>query len=118
MVISPSSLLALALLGIILMGLAAWLFLRPRRTAFPAEDRTLPLQSLLAEAQKLVRTLDHAPHSAGYERLRALLREMQRRLRQLPPEAEQRFERRAMRVLEDAARIGVTLSPEETLQQT
>ncbi len=100
------------------MALAIGLFLRSRRSSFQAEEQALPLQSVLNEAQKLVRNLSHAPHSAGYERLRALLREMQRRLRQLPPEAGQRFERRAMRVMEDAARIGVTLSPEEALQQS
>jgi hypothetical protein len=73
-------------------------FRRPRR------DRELSrLETGIAEA-------------ISFEKIRSQLREVQLRLHALPPEILSRYENRVMKVLHEAARLGITVTPEKTLQ--
>jgi hypothetical protein len=75
------------------------------------------LESLMSEAQRQLRALSQSPKSLGYDQVRILLRDVQKLLSQVSNEVRKRHEPRAMRLLQDAARLGITLSPEEALQR-
>jgi hypothetical protein len=106
----PYYLLALSLIG----GL---LFLTVMKFRRPGRDREAArLEVVLTEANRQIKALQNNPKSVGFERVRSLLREVQSRLHSLPPELSGRYETRVMRVLQDAARVGITVSPEQTLQ--
>lgn len=82
-----------------------------------ARDReTVRFELVLAESARLLKALQNNPKSIGYDRVRSLLREVQMRLHELPPEVMSRYENRVMKVLQEAARLGITVSPESTLQ--
>lgn len=78
------------------------------------DRESIRLESLIAEAYRQLRALGHSPKPLGFEQTRHLLREVQSTVSRLSNEqTRKRLEARAMRLLEEGAKYGITVSPEE-----
>jgi len=97
-----------SLFGLLCLGI---LRNRRRKTAV-ISPKARPLDAVFSEAFRLIR-LQANQHKAGHsESIKVLLSEIQERIGGLPPTLQPRYEKRMMKALEEAARIGITLSPE------
>jgi hypothetical protein len=74
------------------------------------------LELVMSEVYRQIKSLQSNPKSIGFERVRSLLQEVQIRLYSLPPELTARYENRVMKILHEAARLGITSTPENALK--
>jgi hypothetical protein len=112
---SISSSLPLFIFGGLALIAAILLAIRSARHRQP-QSTVLSLEALFSETHRQIRLQATTPKGLGHERLRLMLREVQGRMRGLSPEMQQRFEKRAMKILAEAARQGITLSPDGSFQ--
>jgi hypothetical protein len=112
---SISNSLPLFLFGGLAIVAGFLLAIRSARHRQP-QSAALPMEALLSETHRQIRLQATTPKGLGQDRLRLMLREVQSRMRGLPPKMQQRFEKRVMKVLTEAARMGITLSPDGSFQ--
>ena len=70
------------------------------------------MEALISDIIRNLRVLARSPHPVVVDRVKGLLRDLQRRLRLADEKVAHGFEMKALRLFEDAARLGITVSPE------
>ncbi len=102
-------------LGLILVAIALWTgFQLTHKSGHRGEIESL--ERAMFEAQRQLRAIRQGPKSMGMERLSHLLHVIQMRMRALPPDVFKRYEKRGKKLLQEAARLGITVSPEVKVQ--